>query len=162
MLQHLGKVHLEYVNSYNNNEGMPPITYLNICHLGHSRPIGQIRFCYNKTYSDDINMIRMEFDVWNATLIDSISSSSHDILESIIVLGFIWLCIDNNGIYKSPTMYMTTHSYREDSKKAKDITSMIIHILNNLGCSTTDNDKYVFPKYSYGSKICDLIKKENI
>lgn len=162
MLQHLGKIHLEYVNSYNNNEGKPPITYLNICYPNYSRPIGQMRFCYNKNYSaDDTSMIRMEFDIWDTVLIEQLTTNSKDILESIIVLGFTWLCIDNNGIYKNPTMYMTTHNYRENSQMANNINMLITNILASLECTTPDNDKHIFPKYSYGSRICELIKQKN-
>ncbi len=162
MLQHLGNVHLEYVNSYNNNDGKPPITYLNICHLNYSRPIGQMRFCYNANYSDDdTNMIRMEFDIWDTVLIEQPTLNSKDILESIIALGFIWLCIDNNGIYKNPTMYMTTHNYRENSQMANDVNMLITNILTDLECTTPNGDKYIFPKYCYGNRICKLIKDQN-
>lgn len=154
MLHHIGKVSLDFCDSV-ARQGLPPTTYFRIWHQEYPRPIGQIRFSYSEAYCKSPNMIRLEFDIFEPTLLSDISKIK-EITESVIALSYAWLCIDNNYIYKSPIMCMTAHGYDLDSKKLGTFRAVIVSILNSMGAVAEDGDKYIFPSSS--PKIISILK----
>jgi len=147
MLQYLNDVYLKLA-CVDRKEYTPPTVYLDIYKRNSTNVgctfIGQIRFNFDSNYSSLKEEIRMAFNVFDASLIDPVKSN---LLEDIIVAGFLWITLDNHYIYDfNPKPYMVIHDYKEDVDNMKFINKKAISILKSLKCKENDNDMFIFSK----------------
>lgn len=147
MLQYLNDVYLKLA-CVDRKEDTPPTIFLDIykrnsTNIGCSF-IGQIRFNFDNNYSNNKEEIRMSFNVFDA---DLIAPFKNNLLEDIIVAGFLWITLDNHYIYDfNPKPYMVIHNYKEDLKDMKCINNKIVNILENLKCEKRNDSMFIFSK----------------
>ncbi len=147
MLHHMGNVFftVEEIDRKDNNHNVPTI-YLNIYNRTTRRIIGAMRFNHDPNYSKVFKHIRMAFDVFDPEDIDPTKSN---LLEDIIVGGFIWITRDNHYTYNfHPRPYMVVHNYDEDRDIMKMINAKTISILQSLDCKKGEGDEnmYIFSR----------------
>lgn len=161
MLQYLNTVYLK-VATIDRKDPKPPTVFLDIYDRRESnlKFIGQIRFNFDPTYAKNNREIRMSFNVVNTDLIDPMKDSN--LLEDIIVAGFLWITLDNHYTYDfQPKPYMVIHKYKEDAENMSLINSKIMNILSELKCEMRTNYMYVFSKDTtskYLSEILSAVK----
>ena len=146
MLQYVNNIYLQVISVQSKPNGVPSTVYLNMHDRssGDLKFIGQMRFNFDPTYSKNPMEIRMSFNSYDNNIFDPLGGN---LLEDIIVAGFLWLTHDNHYTYAfQPRPYMVVHDYNEDSDKMRIINSAARDILTKLECEKRDNNMFLFSK----------------
>ncbi len=146
MLQHMGDVFFTVEEIDRKDNHMCPTIYLNIYNRKTRQIIGAMRFNHDPSYAKEAKRIRMSFDVFDPKDLDPLRGN---LLEDIIVGGFIWITMDNHFTYTfHPRPYMVIHNYKEDNPVMAGINAKSIEILQNLQCKKGESDPnmYIFSK----------------
>ncbi len=146
MLQHLGNVFFTVQAIDRKDNHNVPTIYLNIYNKTTRQILGTMRFNHDPNYSKVFKHIRMSFDLFDPNDIDP---SRNNMLEDIIIGGFVWITMDNHYTYNfHPRPYMVVHDYKEDSDIMKMINIKTINILQSLDCKKGESDKnmYIFSR----------------
>lgn len=161
MLQHLGNVFFTVSEIDRKDNHNVPTIYLNIYNRTTRQIIGLLRFNHDHKYSKNAQEIRMAFDVFDPKELDPCTSN---LLEDIIVGGFVWITMDNHYTYSFyPRPYMVIHNYKEDSDLMQMINAKSISILQELGCEkgTNDDNMYVFSKDITSRYLSDILSRRH-
>ena len=140
---------------------VPSTVYLNVHDRsgGDLKFIGQMRFNFDPLYSKNPTEIRMSFNSYDVSYLDPLGKN---LLEDIIVAGFLWITLDNHYTYSfQPKPYMVIHDYSEDSDKMHMINAAARDILIRLQCDRRENNIYVFSKDNTSRYLSDRLAKGN-
>jgi len=161
MLQYVNNVYLQMVCIQSKEQPVPSTVYLNI----HDRSgtelkfIGQMRFNFDPLYSKNREEIRMSFNVHDVSYLDPHKAN---LLEDIIVAGFLWITLDNHYTYNfHPKPYMVIHDYSEDSDMMKIINSAARNVLTQLECEKRENNIYLFSKDNTSKYLLEKLATGN-
>lgn len=161
MLQYVNNIYLQVVSVQSKKEPIPPTVHLNIHERnnGELKLIGQMRFNFDPSYSKNREELRMSFNSHDISYLDPLGKN---LLEDIIVAGFLWVTLDNHYTYDFyPKPYMVIHDYTEDSDKMGTINSAARHILTKLECDKKENNIYVFSKDKTSKYLLDKLAISN-
>ena len=157
MLQYLNNIYLQVVSVQSKPAPKPSTVYLNIHDRSNKdlKLIGQMRFNFDPNYSKNPQEIRMSFNSYDNSFFDPLGKN---LLEDIIVAGFLWITLDNHYTYDfQPKPYMVIHDYNEDSELMRTINSAARNILTNLECEKRENNMYVFSKEKTSRYLLDKL-----
>ena len=159
MLQHFGTVFFTVTSIDRKEGGTPPTVFLNVYSRTSRELIGVIRFTYDPNYSKKREHIRMAFDVIDLKDIDP---SYNNVLEDIIIGGFIWLTMDNHYTYPfHPQPYMVVNTYNEDPEIMQMVNAKVISILKEIGLQSCEYDKmYIFSKEVTRNILSNKLRKK--
>ena len=160
MLSTIGKVFFEVTTISRAKGEFIPTVYLSIRNANTGKMMGQMRFNLDKNYSD--KNVRMAFNMMDSNLIDPIRAEGCDLLEEIVIGGFIWASMDNHYLFSDELYdvlpYMVVHDYAEDNNKAGMINAKIKDILMRY-CIQPKKNIFVFnPKT--GNKVLSSFLKD--
>ena len=161
MLQYLNNIYLQVISVQSKPANTPSTVYLNIHDRsnGDLKFIGQMRFNFDPLYSKNREEIRMSFNTPDVNNFDPLGKN---LLEDIIVAGFLWITLDNHYTYDFyPKPYMVIHDYSQDSDKMKIINSAARDVLTKLECEKRDNNIYVFSKDNTSKYLLDKLAVGN-
>lgn len=161
MLQYLNNIYLQVVSVQSKPSNVPSTVYLNVHDRsgGDLKFIGQMRFNFDPLYSKNPTEIRMSFNSYDVSYLDPLGKN---LLEDIIVAGFLWITLDNHYTYSfQPKPYMVIHDYSEDSDKMHMINAAARDILIRLQCDRRENNIYVFSKDNTSRYLSDRLAKGN-
>ena len=157
MLSKVGKIFFRVASISRSKGDLVPTIFLDILDASTGKFIGQMRFNKDEKYSS--SNIRMAFNVLDPNDIYPISQEKCDLLEDIIIGGFIWLSMDNHHLVpKDVFPYMVVHNYKEDNLLMQPINAKILDILKSLGCSD-EASVYVFDPQKGGKKLSEFLKR---
>lgn len=161
MLQYVNNIYLQVVSVQSKPNGVPSTVYLNIHDRsgGDLKFIGQMRFNFDPAYSKNPMEIRMSFNSFDTNNFDPLGKN---LLEDIIVAGFLWITIDNHYTYMfQPRPYMVINDYAEDSEKMLIINSVARDVLTKLHCEKRANNVYVFTKDNTSKYLSQKLAQSN-
>ena len=161
MLQYINNIYLQVISVQSKPSNVPSTVYLNIHDRsgGDLKFIGQMRFNFDPTYSKNPMEIRMSFNSFDANTFDQLGKN---LLEDIIVAGFLWITHDNHYTYMfQPRPYMVIHDYTEDSDKMRFINSAARDVLMRLECDKRENNVYVFSKDNTSKYLSQKLAQGN-
>ncbi len=161
MLQYVNNIYLQVVSVQSKPNGVPSTVYLNIHDrsAGDLKFIGQMRFNFDPAYSKNPMEIRMSFNSFDTNNFDPLGKN---LLEDIIVAGFLWITIDNHYTYMfQPRPYMVINDYAEDSEKMRLINAVARDVLTKLHCEKRENNVYVFSKDNTSKYLSQKLAQSN-
>ena len=161
MLQYVNNIYLQVISVQSKPDGLPSTVYLNVHDRsgGDLKFIGQMRFNFDPTYSKNPTEIRMSFNSYDMNNFDPLG---RNLLEDIIVAGFLWITLDNHYTYMfQPKPYMVVHDYTEDSNKMLLINAATRDILTRLQCDRRENNVYVFSKDNTSKYLTEKLAQGN-
>lgn len=161
MLQYVNNIYLQVISVQSKPDGLPSTVYLNVHDRsgGDLKFIGQMRFNFDPAYSKNPTEIRMSFNSFDMNNFDPLGKN---LLEDIIVAGFLWITLDNHYTYMfQPKPYMVIHDYTEDSNKMLLINAATRDILTRLQCDRRENNVYVFSKDNTSKYLTEKLAQGN-
>lgn len=161
MLQYVNNIYLKVVSVQSKPNGVPSTVYLDMYDRGGGdlKFIGQMRFNFDPAYSKNPMEIRMSFNSFDNNTFDPLGKN---LLEDIIVAGFLWITLDNHYTYMfQPRPYMVIHDYAEDSSRMHLINEAARDVLMRLECDRRDNNMYVFSKDNTSKYLSQKLEQGN-
>ena len=158
MLSTIGKTFFEVVDVDRKPGDVIPMIHLNIRNVRTGKMIGQMRFNCDRAYSD--TDVRMQFNVMNKAIINPATQEGSELLEEILIGGFVWLSFDNHKLIPDHCKpYMVVHDYSENDNRLNFINTKIRAVLSEFGCSDRGNGRFVF-ETAYTQKLSEFLARK--